>query len=144
MHMRAVSGAGIDGQIRVMLPHDLGHSQRVLDIVDGEHKGGRLVGAGRAQDVEAPGIAIVDLGAEAPHEIHLLDIGVERGEGNAPGSKHARYDLPEAPKSRDNDVVIAGRRRFVFRGRGLVAPIERIVEEQEQRRQRHGQCHGKR
>ena len=93
MHMGAVSGARIDRQVWEMLPHDLGDAKRVLDIVDREHEGPRLVGLRRPQDVEPPGVAVIDLGAEALHEIDLRDIGIERGERDA--RARAKY----APRS---------------------------------------------
>ena len=100
VHVGAVARPRIDRQVGKMRAHDLGDPERGLDIVDGEHEGARLVGARRAQDIEPPRVAVIDLRAEALHEIHLLDIGVERGEGNVAGAQHARHDLPEAAEAR--------------------------------------------
>ena len=88
--------------------------REAFDIVDGKHEGARLVGAGRAQDVEPACVAVIDLRAEALHEIDLLDIRIERGEGNAASAQNARHDLTEPPEAGDDDVPIAARRRLVF------------------------------
>ena len=117
--MDAVARPRIDRQVGKMLAHDLRDPERGFDIVDGEHEGARLVGLRRAQDVEPAGIAVIDLRAEPPHEIHLLDVRIERGEGNAPGAQDARHDLPEAAEARDDDVLIAAFRRLVVRRRRL-------------------------
>ena len=123
--MDAVARPRIDRQIGKMLAHHLRDPERGLDIVDGEHEGARLVGLRRAQDVEPSGVAVIDLRAEPPHEIHLLDIRVERGEGNAPGAQDARHDLPEAAEARDDDVLVAARRRLIVRRLRLRGPEDR-------------------
>ena len=73
MHVGAVSRPRIDRHIGKVLPHGLGDPERALDIVDGQHEGARLLGLGRAQDVDPARVAVIDPAAEALHEVHLLD-----------------------------------------------------------------------
>ena len=144
VHMGPIPRAGVDGQIGEVRSHDLRDPERAFDIVDRQHEGARLVGAGGAKDVDAPRIPIVDLRAEALHEIDLLDIGVERRERDAAGAEHAGDDLPEPAEARDNDMLIAVRRHFVFRRLRLHRPVDGVVDEEEKRRRRHRQGHGER
>src|SRR6187397_1318567 len=102
--MGPVTCARIDRQIGKMRAHHFRYTKRAVDLVDGEHESTSLVGACRAQDIEAACITVVDLGAEAPHEIHLLDARIERGEGNLPGAQDTGHDLAEAPEASDDHV----------------------------------------
>ena len=72
--MGAVARPRVDRQIRKMAAHDFGDPERGIDIVDCQHEGARLVGARRAQDIDAAGVAVIDLRAEALHEVDLLDV----------------------------------------------------------------------
>src|SRR6478609_12103607 len=98
MHMGAVSRPRIDRHIGKVLAHGLGDPERCLDIVDGQHESACLLSFGCAQDVNPSGVAVIDPAAEALHEIHLLDVRIECGEGNLAAPQYARHDLPELPK----------------------------------------------
>jgi hypothetical protein len=135
------SRARIDRQVRKVLPHRLGHPERVLDIIDGKHEGGRLVGLSGTQDIDPSGVAVIDLSPEPLHEIHLLDIRIERGEGNLAGAQHARDDLTEASQARNDDMSVgAGWHIIVRRFRGGAA-ANHFVGEQQHRRGGHRQRH---
>src|SRR6185437_8670206 len=71
VHMGPIARARIDRQIGKMCSHHFRYTKRAVDLIDGEHESTSLVGARRAQDIEAACIAVVDLRAEAPHKIHL-------------------------------------------------------------------------
>ena len=101
--VRAVPGAGEDDQVREMLLHLPRSPQGGLHVVDGEDEHLRLVRPRRPEQVQARGVAVEDLVAEALQEVDLRRVGVHGGEGDAPGPQHPADDLPESPEARDDD-----------------------------------------
>src|SRR2546422_9147325 len=79
----AVARAREDRNLREMLANDRRRLHRGLDVVDGEHEELGFAGLRRLQQLEARGVAVVDLASEAPDEIHLLVAHLERRERHA-------------------------------------------------------------
>src|SRR5690349_5230634 len=87
--MHAIAGAGENRNLREMLADDRRRLHRSLDIVDREDEELRFAHFRRLEQLQARGVAVVHLAAEAPHEIDLLVARLERGEGNAAHAQHA-------------------------------------------------------
>ena len=75
--MLAVTRAGEDLQARELLARQHRSARRGLDVVDRQHQDARARGARGAQQIQPRGIPVVDLVAEAPHEIHVRLAAVE-------------------------------------------------------------------
>src|SRR5580658_2114111 len=106
--MLAVARAREDLQVRKLLAHQHRGAHRGVDVFDRQHQHLGALCAGRAQQVEPRGVAVIDLVAEAAHEIDVRLADVERREGQTLDPQHARYDLPEAAEAGDDhrDVVL--------------------------------------
>ena len=82
-------------------------------------------------------------GAELAHDVDLLGIGVERGEGDALGRQDAGDDLADAAEAGDHHVAVV-LRQGVEGAQHHRPRRQHLVDQQQQRRRRHRQRHGDR
>jgi len=68
----------------------------------------RVLGAGCAQHLEARRITVIELVAEAPHEVDLRLAHLERREADLPCSQHARHDLAKPSEAGDQHARLSG------------------------------------
>jgi hypothetical protein len=119
--------------------HERGRPHRSLDVVDGQHEQPRVLCPGRLQKLEARGIAVVDLVAEAAHEIDLLVARLQRREMHAAHRQHPRHDLAEAAVAGDDHGIPGLVYRVEFRGTGALQPAlqQAFMEHEHARREQH-------
>src|SRR6266852_3628844 len=86
--VNAVARAGENRNLREMLAHDCGGLHRGFDVVDREHEKLGFARLRRLEQLQARCVAVIHLVAEAPDEIHLLIVRLERRERHA---AHAQY-----------------------------------------------------
>ena len=99
---------------------------------------------GGAQQFELGGVSEVRLAAEAAHGFDVIRADVERGEGHATRVEHAPHDLTHATEARDHHARFLGVGDRIEPGFHLGTQSRRddvLVDEEEHRRQRHGQRH---
>src|SRR5207245_7729028 len=89
------------------------------------------------------GIPVVDLVAEAAHEIDVRLAVVEGGEGDPLHAQDACHDLPDAPEAGDDDRVVVLLDGVVgLLRRSEPAVLDRLVRNQQQGTQYHRERHG--
>ncbi len=129
--------------MRELLAHQNSRARGGLDVIDGKHEYRRLVRAGRAQQIQSRGVAVVDLVAEAAYEVHVRLVAVQRGERNAARPQDARDDLAKAAETGDQDFDF---RVFELIEGSLRAALEpggsRLLRDQQQRPEHHRERHG--
>src|SRR5262249_38216626 len=91
--MLAIAGARKDGQLRELLAHERRGAYRGIDVIDRQHEHARVLRTGRTQQIEPRGVTVVDLVAEASHEIDVGLTAVERGERQSLHPQNTRHDL---------------------------------------------------
>ena len=90
-----------------MPPHQLGGAHRGLDVIDGEHEHLGALGARGAQQVQPRSVAVVDLVAEAAHEVDVLRRSTSSAVNGMPAhAQDAADDLPDAAEARDDDAAV--------------------------------------
>src|SRR5229473_3488359 len=141
--VHAVARAGEDRNLREVLAHDCRSFRRSLDVVDRQHEELRLARLRRLEQLEARSVAVIDLAAEAPHEIHLLVARFERRERHAAHAQHARDDMPYAAVAGDDDRVSRSRDRIELRRRVPLGPAREcaLVSFERERREQHRYGH---
>ncbi len=107
------------------------------------------MGAGGVQQVKPAGIAIEHLITILAQHLDLACILLEDGGADAVAVQQTPHDLTETAEAGDDDRVLHQLRLLVLRQFTLVAIVEPgldhpIVEDQQQRRQRHGERHHQR
>ena len=104
--MLAIARAGENPQAREIFAHHLRRAHRCVDVVDRKHEEIGRFGSGRAQQIQPRCIAVIDLVAEAAHEVDVRLTRIERGEFDVPGTQYARDDLPDAAEACDDDAIV--------------------------------------
>jgi hypothetical protein len=100
--LRARASIGKFGKVPA---HERRGLDRRLDVVDREHEQLCFARLRRLQQLEPGCVAEVDLVAEAPHEIHLLVVRLERRRRDAAHSQHTRI---RSGRSRPKPAMITG------------------------------------
>ena len=140
--MLAVARAGEHLQVRIHALYQARGANVRVRVVGGQHEDLGAVGVRRAQQVGAGRVAVVDLGAEAAGNIHLVGAVLQRGEGDLLRAHHAPDDLPDPAEAGDDHarmvvVDVVGLAFFLFRG--VFAQPARH-HQQDQRRRCHRQA----
>src|SRR6266699_2176116 len=139
----AIARAGVDLEARKVLARQCGSALRGIRVVDREHQDPGAIGPRGAQQLEPRGIAVVDLVAEAAHEIDVRLAVVEGGEGDPLHAQDACHDLPDAPEAGDDDRVVVLLDGVVgLLRRSEPAVLYRLVRNQQQGTQYHRERHG--
>src|SRR6056297_3332907 len=87
----------MNAKIRKVAPNHSSSLNGNVDIRNGQHEQGRLLGAGGAQHFQVGRVAVKDPVPELAHEVDLLLIVVQRSEMDIEHRHVACHDLTDAP-----------------------------------------------